>query len=167
MSPEQAQGQPLDARTDIFSFGAVLYEMITGRAAFEGTSAPVIVAAIIRDHPKPLSNAGREVPRELERIITRCLRKERDRRFQTAADLKVALEDLREESDAGSPPPAAPAVRRRPRAALLAATLAAVATVLTLGWGFSRESPAPAIGPHRGRPAHQRSRGRNDAVPLT
>ena len=69
----------------------------------------MIAAAIIRDHPKPLSDAGREVPRELERIVARCLRKEPDRRFQTAADLKVALEDLREESESGERLTAVPA----------------------------------------------------------
>ena len=77
MSPEQAQGQPVDPRSDIFSFGAVLHEMITGRVAFEGASVLGIAAAVIRENPKPLSDAGREVPGELERIVARCLRKDR------------------------------------------------------------------------------------------
>ena len=144
MSPEQAQGQPLDARSDIFSCGSVLYEMITGYAAFQGTSAPLIATAIIREQPKPMSGTGRQVPRELERIVTRCLRKDRERRFQTAADLKIALEDLREESESASPSPPAATRRGRSRAALIAAVLAAVATVLAVGWSLSVARRTPA-----------------------
>lgn len=98
MSPEQAQGLKLDARSDIFSFGAVLYEMLTGRRAFSGDTNMSTLAAILNREPQPLAAT---TPRELDRIVTRCLRKDVARRFQTMADLKVALEELKEESDSG------------------------------------------------------------------
>ena len=136
MSPEQAQGQEVDPRSDIFSFGAVLHEMITGRVAFAGDSILDIASAVIRETPKPLSDAGREIPGELERIVARCLRKDPDRRFQTAADLKVALEELREETESGERSPAVPTARRR-RRVLLAVALAAGVATPALWWTLS------------------------------
>jgi serine/threonine protein kinase/WD40 repeat protein len=97
MSPEQATGKKVDTRTDIFSFGAVLYEMVAGRRAFEGDSLMETVAAILNQEPKPLPT---KVSSDLAKVIMRCLRKDPARRYQTMADLKVALEDLREESSA-------------------------------------------------------------------
>src|SRR5574340_268865 len=94
MSPEQAEGKPLDARSDIFSFGAMLYEMITGRRAFHGDTSVSTLAAVINREPAPL---GESVPREVERVITRCLRKDPGRRFFHMQDLKVALEERSEE----------------------------------------------------------------------
>ena len=91
MSPEQAEGKKVDVRSDIFSFGALLYEMVTGRRAFQGESKVSTLSAILREEPKPVSQLVEGLPRELERIIARCLRKSPERRFQTAADLKVAL----------------------------------------------------------------------------
>jgi eukaryotic-like serine/threonine-protein kinase len=143
MSPEQARGKPVDARTDIFSFGAVLYEMIAGRHAFHGDSVLEIATAVVRDTPKPLSEVTPDVPRDLERIVTRCLRKDPDRRFQTAADLKVALEELREESESGSQPARVPAARRR--GMLVLAGIAALALVLALVWTLRRDAPASAV----------------------
>jgi eukaryotic-like serine/threonine-protein kinase len=102
MSPEQAEGKKVDARSDIFSFGALLYEMVTGRKAFLGDSKVSTLSAILREDPKPISQVVEGTPHELERIIGRCLRKNPERRFQTAADLKVALEELKEESDSGT-----------------------------------------------------------------
>ncbi len=102
MSPEQAEGKKVDGRSDIFSFGSVLYEMVTGRRAFHGDSKLSTLSAILREEPKPASEVVEGLPRELERIITRCLRKNPERRFQTMADLKVALEELKEESDSGT-----------------------------------------------------------------
>ena len=117
MSPEQAQGQSIDARSDLFSFGTLFYEMLTGRRPFQGEDKMSTLAAILRDDPKP-PNAGRggALPREAERIVLRCLRKDRDRRFQTAADLRLALEDLKEDTSSGIVGPitaAAPAARSR------------------------------------------------------
>jgi serine/threonine protein kinase/Tol biopolymer transport system component len=102
MSPEQAEGKKLDARSDIFSFGAVLYEMVTGRRAFQGDSKASTVAAILKEEPKAASQIAEALPKELERVIVRCLRKDRERRFQTMADLKVALQELKEELDSGA-----------------------------------------------------------------
>src|SRR5579864_2154568 len=102
MSPEQADGRKVDERSDIFSFGAVLYEMITGRRAFAGDSKLSTLAAVLSSDPKPLGTPGEGVPREVERIITRCLRKDPERRWQSMADLKVALEDVLEEIESGS-----------------------------------------------------------------
>ncbi len=86
MSPEQAEAKPIDARSDIFSFGAVLYEMLSGRRAFNGSSSVAIMAAVLHKDPEPI-----EAPRELEDIITRCLRKSSGLRFQSAEELRAAL----------------------------------------------------------------------------
>jgi len=102
MSPEQAEGKKVDGRSDIFSFGALLYEMVTGHRAFQGDSKLSTLSAILREEPKPASQIVGGLPRELERIISRCLRKNPERRFQTMADLKVVLEELKEESDSGT-----------------------------------------------------------------
>jgi len=101
MSPEQAEGKKVDARSDIFSFGALLYEMVTSRRAFRGDSRLSTLTAILREDPKPAGQIVEGLPRELERIIGRCLRKDPERRFQAMPDLKVALEELKEESDSG------------------------------------------------------------------
>ena len=101
MSPEQAEGKAVDARSDIFSFGALLYEMLTGKRAFGGESRMATISAVLRDEPKPPSEIRAGVPRELERIIARCLRKDPGRRFQHMEDLRVALEEVKEESEDG------------------------------------------------------------------
>ena len=93
MSPEQADGRKLDGRSDIFSFGSVLYEMVTGRQAFTGASRLSVLAKILNEEPAP-SLLATAVPSELEKTILRCLRKDPARRYQTMADLKVALEEL-------------------------------------------------------------------------
>src|SRR5215472_11916245 len=87
MSPEQAQGRRVDARSDIFSFGAVLYELVTGRSAFRGDSMASTLASVLRDEPDPP-----DIPVEIQAVIARCLRKQPSDRFQTAAELRAALE---------------------------------------------------------------------------
>jgi Tol biopolymer transport system component len=101
MSPEQAEGKKVDARTDIFSFGAMLYEMITGRRAFAGDSTLSILSAILRDEPKPAAEIVLGFPRELDRIVARCLQKDPNRRYQHAGDLKIDLEQVKEGLAAG------------------------------------------------------------------
>ena len=129
MSPEQAEGRKLDARTDIFSFGSVLYEMVTGRKPFTGDSRLMILSKVLNEEPAPPRDLAAAIPPDLEKAILRCLRKDRARRYQTMADLKVALEDLETESASG--PPARVAAgrassrRRRVWAALVPLLLAA------------------------------------------
>ncbi len=96
MSPEQAEGKAVDARSDIFSFGSVLYEMISGKQAFQGDSTLSTLSAILNKEVAPLSA---DIPHDLEKIVTRCLRKDPARRFQAMADLKVELEELKEAVD--------------------------------------------------------------------
>jgi serine/threonine protein kinase/Tol biopolymer transport system component len=144
MSPEQAQGLKLDPRSDIFSFGAVLYEMVTGRRPFRGETKVSTLAAILNREPEPLAEA---TPRELDRIVQRCLRKDPARRFQTMADLKVALEELKDESDSGkltarNVPPAA----RRRWPMMTAAGVAIVALALAGAWWMWGRPAAPTAG---------------------
>ncbi|MBI1791298.1 MAG: serine/threonine-protein kinase [Acidobacteria bacterium] len=139
MSPEQAEGRPLDGRSDIFAFGALLHEMVTGQRAFRGESIPSTLSAVLRDDPAAAGSLVEGLPRELERIISRCLRKDPNRRFQGMADLKVALEELKQESESGllAVPEAAKRVRRRPMLWGLAAAmlLAAAGAGVWLGRG--------------------------------
>src|SRR4030095_11713944 len=113
MSPEQARGEGLDARTDVFSCGAVLYEMPTGRQPFAGNTSAVIFDAILNKAPVSPIKLNPELPAELERIVNTALEKDRDLRYQSIADLKTDLKRLQRASDsaksgttAGAPPPA-------------------------------------------------------------
>ncbi len=96
MAPEQFEGQAIDARTDIFAFGAVLYEMVSGRKAFEGSSIGSLIAAIVERDPPALSSVQPLAPAALDRIVATCLAKDPDDRFQTARDLMRALQWVRE-----------------------------------------------------------------------
>ncbi|HUL77493.1 MAG TPA: protein kinase [Vicinamibacteria bacterium] len=149
MSPEQASGGKVDARSDIFSFGAVLYEMVTGRRPFGGGSTAEILASLLKEQPKPPSEVVPDVPKELERIILRCLRKEPERRFQHMTDLRVDLQEVKEESDSGLTAPGVRAPRRRGLwvAAGLVGALAVVMGGFLLWRSRRPEPPAPYLVP--------------------
>jgi eukaryotic-like serine/threonine-protein kinase len=99
MSPEQATGGNVDTRSDVFSFGAVLYEMVTGRRAFAGQTVSETLTAVVSEQPRPPGELVRGLPEGLELLIQRCLRKEAERRFQHMADLKVELQDIKDGRD--------------------------------------------------------------------
>jgi len=134
MAPEQLEGREVDARTDIFAFGAVLYEMATGRTAFSGTTQASLVGAILHTEPPPISMVQPMTPPALDRVVKTCLSKDANDRFQTAHDLRLQLQWIAEGgSQAGVP--ASVVARRRSRerlawAAAAAATLAALAVAL-------------------------------------
>src|SRR6201993_963341 len=92
MAPEQIEGKPADARSDIFSFGSVLYEMLTGKPAFSGSSVPGLMAAILHEQPTSASNVRPGIPTDLDRLIARCLQKAPGRRFGSMEEVKTALE---------------------------------------------------------------------------
>jgi len=138
MSPEQAQGKKVDTRSDIFSFGAVLYEMATGARAFEGESSLSTLSAILRDEARPMAEVAPDVPLQLEDVIQRCLRKMPDDRWQSMKEVQAALSTLKRESDSGSlyttrlsgmlPPPSTGPASRGPKtqaSAVAAATASA------------------------------------------
>jgi serine/threonine protein kinase len=133
MSPEQAESKPVDTRTDVFSFGCVLYEMVTGQRAFQRDSAIATLSAILHEEPKPISQLSGRLPPEVERVIARCLRKDPERRWQSMADVKVALQDLKEELDSGSLVATSPAVGRPRRAWPVVAGLAVLITAAAIG----------------------------------
>jgi serine/threonine protein kinase len=138
MSPEQVEGKETDARSDIFSFGAVLYELITGKKAFEGKSAASAMAAVLRETPAPMTALAPVTPPALERIVKRCLEKDAEDRWQNARDLKHALADLRPGEVA------APAGYQPAPLWMLAAVVFALVAV-ALGVAYWRK-PAAAFG---------------------
>lgn len=101
MSPEQAEGLKVDTRSDIFSFGSVLYEMVTGQKAFDGDSPISTLSAVLRDEVMPISQIAPEVPAELDELIAGCLRKNPDERWQSMNDLAAAMRTLRARFDSG------------------------------------------------------------------
>ena len=143
MSPEQASGQKVDPRSDIFSFGSVLYEMVTGARAFAGDSSISTVAAVVNQEPKPPSEINARIPRDLERIIVRCLRKDPARRFQHLDDVAVELEEVRVETGTQTAGTPAAARRRQKPVGIAATTVLALAGALWAIWP-APEAPLPA-----------------------
>jgi Tol biopolymer transport system component len=109
MSPEQAEGKPVDQRSDIFSLGVVFYRMVTGRQPFQGDTRMSVLSSILRDTPASVTDLNPALPRHLGRIIKRCLAKNPDERYSTAQDLKNELAELRKEEQSGAGGPAAAA----------------------------------------------------------
>jgi Tol biopolymer transport system component len=142
MSPEQAEGKKLDARSDIFSFGSVLYEMVSGRRAFHGDSKLSTLSAILKEDPKPVSGIMPDVPRDLEKIISHCLRKDPERRFQHMADVKTLLEELKEESDSGKLTGITAGVTTGRKSRLPWALAGAAVLVVAVGFGLWFLRPA-------------------------
>jgi Tol biopolymer transport system component/predicted Ser/Thr protein kinase len=147
MSPEQAEGKKVDARSDVFSFGAVLYEMVTGQKAFQGDSKMSTLAAIMNKDPKPAGAISTSLPRDLEKIITRCLRKDREQRLQYMADIKVTLQELKEESDSGTQAGAQTAMRPTRRPWLWAAAALVVLAIAFATWLFRGTARKPVAAP--------------------
>ena len=137
MSPEQLTGQPLDHRTDIFSLGCVLHEMLTGSSPFRRTTAAASVAAVLHDEPAELPA---DTPVELKKVVTRCLRKNREQRFQSARDVAIELRDI-----GASRPPSEQRHRVKVFAAAAAVVTAAAAALLMFLTDGRRSAPQTSI----------------------
>jgi len=148
MSPEQAQGEAVDTRTDIFSLGVVLYEMVAGRAPFTGPTDSHVRVSLIDHDPPPLSQYSPEVPRQLERISSKALAKDRSKRYQTITDLKIDLEQLREElTVTGSHVRVDTGSDESPRRTQITGGAPVAATVVRSGVGETRIDSAPMVLP--------------------
>jgi Tol biopolymer transport system component len=141
----------------VFAFGAVLYEMVTGRRSFGGGSTAEMLASLLKEEPKPPGEVVPDVPKELERIILRCLRKDPGRRFQHMSDVKVELQEVKEDSDSASTVPTVPV--RRQRGLWVAAALVGVLALATGGllvWRSRQlERPAPYLVPLTSTPGSE------------
>jgi eukaryotic-like serine/threonine-protein kinase len=135
MSPEQLRSEKLDARTDLFSFGLVLYEMATGQRAFDGETAPLLRAAILEQTPAPVRELNPQIPSKLETIINKALEKDRQSRYQSASEMRAALHSLGREAEYR------PSVARR--RVMVAGALALLASVGTTLWFGARRSSGP------------------------
>jgi Tol biopolymer transport system component len=144
MSPEQVEGKELDGRSDIFSLGAVLYEMLTGQRAFQGKSQLSVASAILEKEPPPISTIKPLTPRSLDHIVRRCLAKDPDDRWQSARDLALELKSISSaDPSAQSAAAALPLTRKKNRRELLAWSFAILAAIAALAVFFLRR-PGPA-----------------------
>jgi serine/threonine protein kinase len=143
MAPEQIRGDPTDERVDLFALGAMLFELLTGRRAFDRESRVETLNAILHDDVPALGAAAANVPVALDRIVRRCLEKDPDARFQSARDLAFALDTVANLTTPTSTAVALPPVRRRLRWPALAATALVVSGVVALAMWRLLPSPAP------------------------
>ena len=147
MSPEQAEGKPVDPRSDIFSLGVLLHEMATGDRPFKGDTNVSIISSILKDTPAPITDLNPTLPPDLARIVRRCLAKDPGRRYQTAADLRNDLEDLKQDIDSGVSAVAARPIVKPNRWRTWIAVAAAVVVVAAGAWfAANRFRRAPALG---------------------
>ena len=168
MSPEQARGQQVDARTDIWSLGVLLYEMVTGRSPFAAPSGSDVLAAILQNEPAPVARFEPDAPAEVQRILTKTLRKDRSQRYQTVQDLLLDLQALRDDLQSNARPGSGPVAPITPERVTGGASqtvpsvpssgrgvwLASAAAVLVLGtvlgvwaWKATRRTPTRAAPP--------------------
>jgi len=149
MSPEQARGLKVDHRTDIFSLGVMLYELVEGRRPFEGETTSDVIAAILQNEPPLLTAHGSNTPRELERIISKTLRKKREERYQAAKDLILDLKSLQQEISSAAAGATAERQTKRHTLRVLLALISLVALLVVGGLFWRRyrgEDPPPPIG---------------------
>ncbi len=146
MSPEQLEGKEADVRSDIFAFGAILYEMAVGKRAFEGTSQASIIASILKENPRPISDIQPMSPPMLDRVIRQCLEKDPDHRWQSAGDLKRALQWITDGgSQVGIPIPVSQRRKSRERFAWIAAALFAIGAAAFAFLYLTREIPQKSV----------------------
>ena len=148
MAPEQIEGLEADARTDIFAFGALLFEMLTGRTAFEGKTRASLLGAILKDEPPPVSRVQPVAPAALDRIISTCLAKDPDDRYQSARDLLRDLTWVASGSSDGAGARTVTPPARSNRVAWLVAALSTIALIATAVIALRRAGEVtPAAGP--------------------
>jgi len=157
MSPEQVRAKELDARTDLFSFGAVLYEMATGRMPFNGSGSGEICGSILRDEPRPASQLNPEISPELELVIRRALEKDRNLRYQHASDMRAELQRLKRDTESGryarasssaikaATPQKESVAHNKKRWVIIAFTTILLVAVLVVGGLYYRSHQAPRL----------------------
>jgi Tol biopolymer transport system component len=159
MSPEQVRGKALDARSDIFSFGAILYEMLSGKRAFHGDTPADTMSSILKEEPEDLSGTNRNISPALERIVQHCLEKNPEARFHSASDIAFDLEHL--SGISGTSTRITPVAERQPRSKLalgLAGGLAIALAMLGLGWWLGR------AGAHASQPEYKQITFRTGSI---